>query len=252
MNSPIISDKVWDDTEVDQLTVEEHFRLRGLETTRLDTLIDAAFAFTLSMLVISQGDVPNSYAQLVDGIKSIPALIASFLVLMMFWLEHRQWSRRYGIENAVTVSVSIGLIFVLLVYVFPLRLLFEGLFALITNGYLPWDINFNTIGEARVFFAFYSVGFLAMSLLVTALYASSLKQSEALRLNGYEREETHAKQLSWTIAALFAAVSIVIALTAPPHLIAFAGHIYFGLFAVQIVQRVRRKKRFKRYGVHAG
>jgi hypothetical protein len=53
MTTHATSDKQWTETELDSLTVESQFRLRGLEVTRLDTFIDAAFAFVLTLLIIS-------------------------------------------------------------------------------------------------------------------------------------------------------------------------------------------------------
>lgn len=42
----------------------ETFRLRGLETTRLDTFIDAAFSFGATVLLITAGQLPKDYAEL--------------------------------------------------------------------------------------------------------------------------------------------------------------------------------------------
>ncbi|CAN5847200.1 hypothetical protein BH23GEM9_BH23GEM9_04520 [soil metagenome] len=43
------------------------FRLRGLEMTRIETFTDAAFAFALTLLVISM-DPPSSLAELRPGL----------------------------------------------------------------------------------------------------------------------------------------------------------------------------------------
>ena len=118
----------WNEVELQELPFEQGFHMRGLETTRLDTLIDAAFAFVLSFLVISDGVMPTSMAELFDSLKTIPALAMSFLVLMMFWLEHRRWSRRYGIESKWSVFLSVSLVFVLLVYILPYVYSFKGCF----------------------------------------------------------------------------------------------------------------------------
>ncbi|MCF8235849.1 MAG: hypothetical protein K9G67_12945 [Bacteroidales bacterium] len=41
----------------------------------------------------------------------------------------RCWSKYYGIETPVTITISLSLIFVILVYVCPLKLIFTALFA---------------------------------------------------------------------------------------------------------------------------
>lgn len=47
---------------INNLPKENHFRFRGIETTRLDTFIDAAFATT--MLVISVANIPENFSEL--------------------------------------------------------------------------------------------------------------------------------------------------------------------------------------------
>jgi hypothetical protein len=45
--------------DLDSLPRLKGFRLRGIEMTRLETFIDAAFAFAVTMLVIATGQVPD-------------------------------------------------------------------------------------------------------------------------------------------------------------------------------------------------
>lgn len=57
---------------IENLPREKYFRLRGLETTRLDTFIDAAFAFATTMLVISIGNILQNFSELILAFKTIP------------------------------------------------------------------------------------------------------------------------------------------------------------------------------------
>ncbi len=229
-------------SEVDSLPVEQNFRLRGTETTRLDTLIDAAYAFALTMLVISQDGVPNSFEELTEGVKQLPALIVSFAVLMMFWFGHRKWSRRYGLETTGTAIVSVSLVFVLIVYIYPLRMIFEGMFSFLTGGLLPWRLSFNSYLQARGFFAFYAAGFLAMSILMSALYYSTLKHSEMLFLDDYEKLETRHQQNRWIVGVVFSVISIVIAFAVPIQFVSLSGFVFFGVFIANLVSMRRHKR----------
>ena len=47
-----------------------HFYKRGEQTTRLETFVDAAFAFALTLLVISFDAVPQNYQELMNALKS--------------------------------------------------------------------------------------------------------------------------------------------------------------------------------------
>ena len=125
------------DEEVVKMPQQNGFRLRGMEMTRLETFMDAAFAFATTMLVISGGEIPKNYPELILALKDIPSFIASFLIIMLFWAGHRTWSRRYGLEDRNTILISISLIFVLLVYIYPLRLMFSALFNFISGGWFP-------------------------------------------------------------------------------------------------------------------
>ena len=210
MSTHAAAGKRWTDKELDSLTVENQFRLRGLEVTRLDTFVDAAFAFVLTLLVISFDDIPSDIPELLAAAKRIPGFAASFAILMMFWLQHRQWSRRYGLENPGTILLSLTLIFVMLVYVYPLRMLFEGMFSNLTGGYLSTSYQIETYYDLRLIFIFYSVGFLAMSLLVSYLYRLAISSSTLLALNSIEKRKTRVAMQVWALAAGFGLLSILL------------------------------------------
>src|SRR5438094_1472815 len=71
------------------------FRLRGMEMTRLETFIDAAFAFAISMLVIAANQVPDNIEGLLGAFRHVPAFVVRVVVLGIFWRGHWQWIRRY-------------------------------------------------------------------------------------------------------------------------------------------------------------
>ncbi len=230
MNTHATASKQWTETELDSLTVENQFRLRGLEVTRLDTFIDAAFAFVLTLLVISFDEIPSNYTEILAAIKRIPGFAASFAILMMFWLQHRRWSRRYGLENLKTILHSLTLIFVVLVYVYPLRMILEGLFSDLSGGYLSTSFRVETYAELRMIFIFYSIGFFAMSLLISQLYRAAMSSSTLLALNPFELRRTKIDTHTWALAASFGLLSVLLALVLPDAWVAVAGYLYFALF----------------------
>lgn len=54
------------------------FRQRGQETTRLEAFVDAAFAFALTLVVISVGDLPKNSEDLIEALKSAMESAADF------------------------------------------------------------------------------------------------------------------------------------------------------------------------------
>ncbi len=113
---------------------KEGFLERGLQVTRLEAFVDAAFAFAVTMLVISVDSIPDSIQALVVALKSIPAFAVSFAMIAMFWSAHARWSRRYGLDDRASTVLSLVLVFLVMIYVYPLRLLFGVFFAWIRIG----------------------------------------------------------------------------------------------------------------------
>ena len=103
--------KIWDNNELNKTPIENGIRLRGSNMTRLETLTDAAFAFAITMLVISVGKIPSNVEELINALKAIPAFLFAFSIIALFWSSHRNWSRYYGIEDIISRMITFGLIF---------------------------------------------------------------------------------------------------------------------------------------------
>ena len=121
-------------TDLDALPRLGGFRLRGLEMTRLETFIDAAFAFAVTMMVIAGDQVPDKIEELLAAFKNVPAFIGCIVVLGIFWRGHWLWSRRYGLEDGVSIFVSWALIATVLIYIYPLKAIFGSMWYLLSDG----------------------------------------------------------------------------------------------------------------------
>ena len=96
--------------------------------TRLEAFSDAAFAFALTLLVVSL-DVPKSYDELMRTMRGFPSFACCFALLVWIWHEHNLFFRRYGLQDGWTVFVNSMLLFVTLFYVYPLKFMFDSMFA---------------------------------------------------------------------------------------------------------------------------
>jgi Endosomal/lysosomal potassium channel TMEM175 len=94
--------------QLDSLPRLNGFRLRGMQMTRLETFIDAAFAFAITMLVIAAERIPDDIDALLAAFKNVPAFVASIAVLGISWRGHWLWSRRYGLEDGLSILISWG------------------------------------------------------------------------------------------------------------------------------------------------
>ena len=167
------------------------FRLRGLQPSRLDTFIDAAFAFSLTLLVISYNQLPDSVAELREALRRVPTFVVCFVLLAMFWAAHHRWSRRFGLRDGWTtvLGLSLVLVLVLLVYVYPLRMVISSFLSLLSAGALPSELGLRgdrPLQDAQAAFVIYGAGFGLLSGIVLALNVHALRQAGALALDPRE------------------------------------------------------------------
>lgn len=202
------------------------FRLRGLEMTRIEVFTDAAFAFAVTMLVISVDSIPSSMAELWTAMLGVPAFAASFAQVMVFWYAHHIWSRRYGQDDMRTILLSALLVFLVLVFIYPLKTMYSSALHWFTDGYLPSVITFGTWQDLRTLFTVFGLSFIAMSGAIVLLYLHSWSQQGALELDARERVVTRYEVWFWLLMMLPAVVSIVLSYTLPPQLLFIAGMAY--------------------------
>jgi hypothetical protein len=202
------------------------FSERGARTTRLETFVDAAFAFALTMLIISGESVPRSHEELVAALKGIPAFAASFALIVMFWHGHYRWSRRYGLEDGVSVLLSLLLVFTVLVFFYPLKMMMFGAFATFTGGALPSPIQFRTTSELIDLFGWFAFGFTTMCGLLGALFYRATQLPLAVPLTGIERIYTSLEVQIWFAIATLGVLSALIAAFAPGRWVGLAPWAY--------------------------
>jgi uncharacterized membrane protein len=205
------------------------FRLRGLEMTRLETFIDAAFAFAVTMMVIATQQVPDDIEALLAAFKHVPAFLGSVAVLGIFWRGHWLWSRRYGLEDGVSIFISWALLATILIYIYPLKAIFGSMFFMLSDGRFGQALGVRTEAQFRTIFAIYAIGFTAIAVEIMLLYLHAWKLREPLRLNERERFLTHADITGWSIPVITGLIALVLALTLPANHISWSGWIYFSM-----------------------
>ena len=215
----------------DSTRMRDGFRDRGHEITRLEVFVDAAFAFAVTLLVISIDTIPDSIAGLIDALKGIPAFGVSLVMIALFWSAHARWSRRYGLDDVATTVLSILFVFLVLVYVYPLKMMFASFFGWITGGWLPSNLAIEGYGDILLMFVIYGVAFATLSLCVLGLYVNAWMQRDALGLDTEERCRTVGEICIYSWFAVVALTSISTALLMPDRppnwLAGLPGLLYF-------------------------
>jgi len=191
------------------------FLERGAEVTRLEAFVDAAFAFAVTLLVISLDAIPPSIPAMLQALRGIPAFATSFLQIMMFWHAHVTWSRRFGLDDTRSSALSLVLVFLVLVYVYPLKILFSAFFAWVSAGWFPAVAPIHTLADLQGMFVMYALAFGTLSICMVLLNRHALRASVRPPLEPAERLVTRGEVVRWWFAAFVAAVSMTMALAMP-------------------------------------
>jgi hypothetical protein len=197
-------------SDLSELPVKDGFRLRGESISRLETFVDAAFAFAVTMMVISVGEIPKSVPELLFALRKVPTMTVSFLIMMMFWSSHNRWSRRFGLDTWRTSALSLGLVLGVLVWVFPQRLVMSAALNSMTAGWVPSDISPNSGGDVQDAMLVYGLGFAWLSAVLMQLDREALAAADELQLDSLERLETRRDMGSHGVLLGIAIVSIAL------------------------------------------
>lgn len=232
--------------DISQLPVQNGFRLRGEAVTRLETFVDAAFAFAVTLLVVSFDAMPDSFAELYDALRRFPAFLAGFAIIALFWTAHHRFSRRFGLEDGTVLILSLMLVAATLFYVYPLRMVMSAAMRFFTAGWAPSEFVVRNFLEFRLIFVIYGVGFAVLAGIMAWLNAHALRRADALRLDDAEREITKSEISSHLIYIGCAMLSIGLSLLLPPDqgwMQALPGTVYALLGVLMPWHAVRSERR---------
>lgn len=219
------------------LLPELYFRWRGGEITRLEAFCDVVFGFALTLLVVSL-EVPKTYSEMMAAMRGFLPFAVCFSQLVMIWLAHYRFSRRFGLEDPYTVFLNIVLLFLVLFYVYPLKFVFALVFSQLTGSDFARGVGWH---EAAVLMRVYAVGFTAVFSLFTLMYAHAYKLRNELDLNPVEVLITKSALSENFIMVLVGVVSFALAYKNP----AWAGWWYcvlgpaLGIHGTMYGKRVR-------------
>jgi uncharacterized membrane protein len=209
--------------------VRRGFRMRGREVTRLESFSDAVFGFAVTLLVVSL-EVPKNFDQLMETMQGFGAFAACFAVLALIWNDHYLFSRRFGLQDGFVRFLTGILLFIVLLYVYPLKFLFN----LFINGMILQGARGQlTLDQATKFFVIYGMGFAAVFLAFTALYLHAYQRRVELELTPLETLDTRWEIYGMLCQAAVGVVSILMALS--QKFGNWPGYIYFSLFVVMSI-----------------
>jgi uncharacterized membrane protein len=181
--------------------------------SRLEAFSDAAFAFALTLLVVSL-DVPRSYPELMRTMRGFPSFACCFALLVWVWHEHNLFFRRYGLQDGWTVVFNGMLLFVTLFYVYPLKFMFDAMFAELMPSAYP-EIQRMTLAELSRASAIYGLGFFLLFALFALLYRHAHNQRRTLALTPVEVFDARMHFGHHLVSASVGLLAVAVAAGAP-------------------------------------
>lgn len=224
---------------------------RGDKVTRLEAFVDASFAFTLTLLVIAGDSIPGSLEELQDALKQIPTYVLSFNLIAQFWSAHAKWSRWFGIDDDTSTRLSLFLVLVLLIFVYPLKMVFGAFFHVISGGWLTATFTLQHVDDLLVMFQVFAVGYGILAVVMALLFWHAVRLADALAFTPLERLQARHHRNNWLVVAGFCLVSLLTATFLPEpfrlgHWVGLPGYILFGLFVFQLIRWRVYKRQIRR------
>lgn len=208
------------------------FRWRGHDVSRLEGMSDAVFAFALTLLVVSAGP-PSTFHDLWITLRDLPAFAACFASLFAVWYQHYLFFRRFGLQDLLTITLNLCLLFVVLFYVYPLKFMYTYLWRLVLGDDLsplfhvpPQADGAGVVQDPMLTtIVVFSLGVLGTFGLLTLLCLRALALRNELELDRLEVFLTWSSIRANLVWCTVAATSLLLARYSPP----LAGLIYFAL-----------------------
>ncbi|HSL01024.1 MAG TPA: TMEM175 family protein [Rubrobacteraceae bacterium] len=223
---------------------EENFSWRGEEVSRIEGLSDAVFAFSVTLLVVSL-EVPDSFDELLATMRGFFAFAICFALLLAVWHEHYKFFRRYGLADNLTIALNSALLFIVLVYVYPLKFLF----ALLVDQTLGFDSEEIRTEQVPLLMVIYGAGFVAVQSVLALFYVRAYALREQLELDAHERSITREEVRGFLLNTGVGLASISIALLGGVPALSWAGFVYCLVFPLQILNsRLANARREKSKG----
>lgn len=171
-------------------------------TGRLDNFTDAAFAFAVTLLVIGGTDPPIDQAMLTRAVAEVPAFAIGFAIIAMFWAGHVRWRKLRGEGDGLSAFLSVLLVFLVLIYVQPLRAMARSFSTFLGGGATPFT------GDLGDLFLIYGAGFVAMAAAMLALFLEVRRHPS---LDPVHRAAARGEAVIWLILVVTGLLSILFA-----------------------------------------
>jgi uncharacterized membrane protein len=191
------------------------------ETQRLDAFVDAAFAFAVTLFIIAGTEPLGGFADLQRALLRVPAFAAGFALVALFWLGHRRFGQLAPRRDAMSVFLSLAIVFVILVLVYPMRLLTESGAHWLSGQVLPGGELITTLEDLQGVYVVYGLGFALLAGLYTLLFHRVGRRPAAAGTDGAGAAAARSAARTWAVITaaglLSAAIAVIVPIARAPY-----------------------------------
>jgi uncharacterized membrane protein len=230
------------------------FRWRGTDVSRLEGFTDAVLGFAITLVVVSL-DVPDTLDELLRAMRGFVPFGLCFGYLVLLWYEHNIYFRRYGLNTLFILYCNTVLLFVILMYVYPLKFLanylVDGFVGLNTPAPADDILSIPVLanGQIATLMVIYGLGFVAIRAIILLLYGYAYSKRDKLELNAVERFDTRETIQGQIIRLSVGCAAVLVAGIGGSNAALASGLLFMSLFLILPIFHTMMGRRRHHYEV---
>jgi len=194
--------------------LDPHFSYRGQQQTRVETFSDAVFALAITLLVLSS-TVPETFEQLWVSMEDVIPFAICVSLIVVIWFQHYIFFLKYGLQDRTTILLNTILLFLLLVYVYPLKFLARFLTEIYGGIFGIIEADFTKFGEyshqnLKWLMINYGLGAFAIFFVFALMYYRAYKLHSSIKLSSYEKYNTKINIIAKLLLCVIPLISSII------------------------------------------
>lgn len=176
------------------------------DVSRLKNFSDAVFALSATLLVVTL-EVPNSYNALLEAVAGFPAFALGFAAIISLWYNHREFFAHYPLDDNRTIVLNSVLLFIILLYVYPLKLLTQVMAERFLGAEPNIIVNMGTAETQWLYLIFGGAAF-GVFLIFGLLHVQAWRAREVLNLDDAGRQRLRGEIYSYVLLVIVSLLSL--------------------------------------------